>query len=438
MDITIIGMGYVGLVSGAILADFGHRVYCLDTDSQKIAGLRRMRIPIFEPGLEEIMQRNVREDRLFFTDDYDEAVEKSDALFLAVGTPPLPDGNVDMSYVLSAVRSIASHMNSYKMIVNKSTVPVGTAALVRQIIENVLRGRGLDVPFDVVSNPEFLREGTAVRDFSHPDRIVVGAQSERAREAMRTIYTGFTSRGVPLVETGIETAEMAKYASNAFLAVKISFINEIANLCDKIGADIVQVAEAMGYDQRIAPHFLRAGPGFGGSCFPKDTMALAHIARGMGERVGVVEAAIQANRAQKLRMVDKILAAMGTAEAKTIAVLGLAFKPNTDDMRDAPSLTILPELIKNGARIRACDPKVDKNNEYVADFGDSMTFHADAYEAARDADAVVLLTEWRHFRDLDWDRMRDVMRGRHFFDLRNVYDREAMRKRGFIYEGVGH
>ncbi|HCJ93920.1 MAG TPA: UDP-glucose 6-dehydrogenase, partial [Sphaerochaeta sp.] len=335
-NIAVIGTGYVGLVSGALLSDFGHSVICVDIDEAKIERLHQGEIPIFEPGLEPVVKNNVFYKRLSFTTDLKLAIDNSEVIFIAVGTPPADDGSADLQYVLAAARGIAEYMNSYKVVVDKSTVPVGTGQKVKAAIQEVLDARGVKTPFDVVSNPEFLREGSAVQDFTHPDRVVIGAESEQARETMKDVYRVLFLNETPFVETDIETAEMIKYAANAFLAMKITFINELANVCEKVGANVQKVAKAMGQDGRISPKFLHAGPGYGGSCFPKDTKALAEIARASGEPMNLMDATVSANEKQKLKMVEKIAKGLGDKlNGATIAILGVTFKPNTDDMREA-------------------------------------------------------------------------------------------------------
>lgn len=436
--IAMIGTGYVGLVSGTALADMGNHVFCVDVDRQKIEMLRNGTVPIYEPGLSELIRTNCAGGRLEFTDSTKQAVEQSDIIFIAVGTPEDADGSADLSYVMSAARDIARNMDGYKIIVDKSTVPIGTARKVRAAVREVLDARGVDYAFDVVSNPEFLREGSAVHDFTHPDRIVLGTESERALAAMKKVYDVIYKLETPFIETNPETAEMIKYASNAFLAVKISYINEIANLCEKVGANVAQVAIAMGKDGRISPKFLHPGPGYGGSCFPKDTKAIARIGREVGTPLAVVEAGIQANENQKHAMVRKIAGAMGDLRGKTLAILGVTFKPNTDDMREAPSLVILPELRKLGAGFRIYDPKAGKeapkrmpevwNDAYIAN---------DVYEALEGADGVVIITDWSFYRNIDLERAARLMRDRYFFDLRDIYRRSDIEGAGFHYFGVG-
>lgn len=439
VKVAVIGTGYVGLVLGACLSDFGLKVICVDKDETKIQKLKEGIIPIYEPGLDLIVERNVYYQRLQFTTDLKAAVKQSDVIFIAVGTPPAEDGSADLKYVQDAATEIAQAMNGYKVIVNKSTVPVGTGRMVQQLIKDVLSQRGVDFEFDVVSNPEFLREGSAVHDFTHPDRVVIGSQSPRATEIMKQVYRVLYLNETPFIETNLETAEMIKYASNAFLAVKITFINEIANLCEKVGADVQDVARGMGMDGRISPKFLHPGPGFGGSCFPKDTRALAQIGAKYGSPVTVVEVAIEANERQKLLMVSKVEQAFdGDLKGKTFAILGLAFKPNTDDMREAPSLTIIKELIKRGARCKVFDPAAFKEAKWrFADLNEHIHYCDTEYEAIRDADALMIITEWNQFRSLDLTRVKNTLKLPIIFDLRNIYKREDMEKLGFAYYGVG-
>ncbi|ONG87943.1 UDP-glucose 6-dehydrogenase [Bacillus cereus] len=436
--IAVVGTGYVGLVSGAILSDFGHTVTCVDVDQNKIESLKNGVIPIYEPGLETVVQKNHYYKRLNFTTDIKEAVENNDVIFIAVGTPPADDGSADLQYVLAVAESIAKYMNGYKVIVDKSTVPVGTGQIVKSTVQEALDNRGVQYDFDVVSNPEFLREGSAVRDFTHPDRVVIGAESERALELMKDVYRVLYLNETPFVETNIETAEMIKYAANAFLAMKITFINEVANVCEKVGADVQKVAKAMGQDGRISPKFLHAGPGYGGSCFPKDTKALARIAHENGETISLIEATVEANEKQKLKMVDKIVNAMGDVDGKTFAILGITFKPNTDDMRDAPALVILPELAKRGAKFKVYDPEGLKEGTWrLEGIKDSITWCETAYEAIASTSATVILTEWNEFRNLDFDKLREIDGSEYFFDLRNIYNKKTMIEKGFKYYGVG-
>jgi len=434
MKITMIGTGYVGLVTGTCFAEFGHHVTCVDKLSDKIDKLQHGEIPIYEPGLDTLVAKNTREGRLTFTTDLAEATRTAEAVFIAVGTPSSRrgDGYADLSYIYEASREIAPHLEDYTVIVDKSTVPVGTARQVARIIREV----NPKADFDVASNPEFLREGAAITDFMRPDRVVIGVESERAEAVLRTVYQPLFLQETPIVKTGIETAELTKYAANAFLATKISFINEIALLCDAIGADVVALARGIGMDGRIGSKFLHPGPGYGGSCFPKDTLALMRIAQENGENLRVVEAAIEANGAQKAMMVKKIRDVLGGSEAgKTIAVLGLTFKPETDDMRDSPSITIIPALAEKGAVIRAHDPQgMDEARELLPA---SIVYTENAYDACTGADAVIVMTEWNQYRALDLDRLGAVMKEKHFIDLRNVYQPDLLKEKGFTYTGVG-
>lgn len=441
-SISVIGTGYVGLVTGTCLSEFGMQVTCMDIDENKINQLKAGKIPIYEPGLESLLEKNYKSGRLKFTTNIKDAVDNSTAIFIAVGTPPREDGSADLQYVLSAAHSIAKNMTSYKLIVDKSTVPVGTGQKVKKIIKETLSERGLNIGFDVVSNPEFLREGAAVRDFMHPDRIVIGNDSEKARNIMKNIYNVLYLIDRPFIFTSIETAELIKYASNAFLATKISFINQIANLCDAVGADVHDVSKAMGLDGRIGKYFLHPGPGYGGSCFPKDTKALENIGKQYDIEMSLIHAVNCANEYQKKHAVHKIKEKMVTLKGKTIGILGLAFKPETDDMREAPSITIINELIKNGAKIKAFDPAAMENAKNYIFFNDlfdegKLEFCSDEYEAIVGADALVIVTEWNQFRNLDLYKIKQYMKDNYFFDLRNVYDREVIQEVGFNYEGMG-
>ncbi|NBJ14703.1 MAG: UDP-glucose/GDP-mannose dehydrogenase family protein [Dehalobacter sp. 4CP] len=435
--IAVIGTGYVGLVTGACLSEFGHSVICVDIDENKIETLKQGIIPIYEPGLQDLVTKNYYAGRLDFTTHYSMAVDVSDVVFIAVGTPPQDDGSADLDYVLAAAREIAENMNCYKVIVNKSTVPVGTGKLVKQTIKGVLEKRKLNIDYDVVSNPEFLREGAAVNDFMHPERIVIGSDHVKAEEIMRDVYRVLYLNNHPFVLTNIETAEIIKYASNAFLATKITFINEISRLCEAAGGNVQHVSRAMGLDKRIGKFFLHAGPGYGGSCFPKDTKALVHIGREFDVDISIVDAVIIANQSQKLRMVDKIITKMGDIQGKRIAVLGLAFKPGTDDMREAPSITIIHELHKRGARLSVYDPIAMENAKKIAFLNLDIDYAENEYAAVADAQAVVLLTEWNQFRSMDLAKMKSKMNGNYFFDFRNIYDRNELETIGFIYDGVG-
>ncbi len=433
MHVTMIGAGYVGLVSGACFAEFGATVTCVDVNAEKIEALRNGRIPIYEPGLDPLVAKNVDEGRLRFTTDLNQAVADADIVFIAVGTPSRRgDGYADLSYVYDAARTIAGALRGYTVVVNKSTVPVGTGRNVARII----RETNPAAEFDVASNPEFLREGAAISDFMRPDRVVIGVESERAEARLRELYRPLNLIEAPIMKTNIESAELTKYASNAFLATKISFINEISTLCEAVGADVHAVARGMGLDGRIGRKFLHVGPGYGGSCFPKDTQALVRIAQEHGVSSRIVEAVIEVNAAQKARMIKKIRGALGGSEAgKRIAVLGLTFKPETDDMRDSPSLSILPALLEKGAIIRAHDPHGVEEAKKLLPGG--IIYCEDIYETVNEADAVVLLTEWNAYRGLDLERVKSQMKGRVFCDLRNVYEPASMNAAGFDYICVG-
>jgi len=432
MRIAMIGTGYVGLVSGACFADFGHQVICVDKDATKIASLERGEMPIFEPGLDELVERNVKEQRLKFTTDLAAAVKGAEVVFIAVGTPSRRgDGHADLSYVFGVAKEIANAISGYTVVVTKSTVPVGTSDQVEKIFRDQ-KPRG---EFAVVSNPEFLREGAAIGDFKRPDRIVIGAEDAHAREVMIDVYRPLYLNASPILFTERRTAELIKYAANAFLATKITFINEIADLCEKVDADVQQVARGIGLDNRIGSKFLHAGPGYGGSCFPKDTTALMKTAQDAGAPIRIVEAVVAVNAARKRAMVDKIVAALGdSVSGKTIAVLGLAFKPNTDDLRDAPSLVIIPALRDKGAKIIAHDPQA-MSEAAKALPGIEMT--KSPYDAAKDADALVIVTEWDSYRALDLDRLKKELKSPIIVDLRNIYRPEEMAAKGFRYTSIG-
>ncbi len=437
-DIAVIGTGYVGLVTGAVLSDFGHRITCVDTDAEKIEGLRKGIIPIYEPGLEPVVQKNSAQGRLRFTTDTRKAVRENGVVVIAVGTPSAEDGSADLQYVEAVAREIAQAMEDYKVIVDKSTVPIGTGARVKAWVREELAARGQEIPFDVVSCPEFLREGSAVRDFTHPDRVVLGTESRRALDTMREVYRVLYLNETPFVATNLETAEMIKYSANAYLAMKITFINEVANLCETVGADVQDVARALGRDGRISPKFLHAGPGYGGSCFPKDTRAMADIARHAGSPLPLIEQTIRSNRSQRERMIAKIAAHFDTLEGKTLAVLGLTFKPNTDDMRESPALTILQGLAGQGARLQVYDPAGAKEASWrLKEIEESVVYAQDEYAAMEGADALILLTEWNQFRNLSWERAKGLLQAPVFFDLRNVYPRDLLEEHGFTYYGVG-
>ena len=432
MRVAMIGTGYVGLVSGACFSEFGHEVACIDVDADKIAALKRGKMPIYEPGLAALVAANLGAGRLSFATELEPAVAAADAALIAVGTPGRRgDGHADVSYVLQAASEIAAALDGPTTVVTKSTVPVGTGRKVRELIAKARP----DADFDIAANPEFLREGSAINDFMHPDRVVVGAETERAREVMRDLYRPLFLLETPVIFTTMETAELIKYAANTFLATKITFINEMADLCEEIGADVSDVARGIGLDGRIGPKFLHPGPGFGGSCFPKDVRALEHIARDLGAPSRIVEAVNAANESRKKRMADRIVEACGgSVSGKTVAILGLTFKPNTDDMREAPSLAIVPALQRAGARVRAFDPE---GNDPAAAMLADVVWCASAYEATEGADALALLTEWNEFRALDLDRVKSLMRRPLMVDLRNVYDPATMAAAGFEYSSIG-
>ena len=431
MDIAVIGTGYVGLVTGAGLSDFGNDVVCVDVDVKKIEALRAGKIPIYEPGLDTLVSKNVSEGRLRFTTDLPEAIRSARAIFIAVGTPPKADGSADLRFVEEVAHSIAKHMNGPKLVITKSTVPIGTGHMIEQIIESYGNGHTASI----VSNPEFLREGSAIEDFMKPDRVVIGASTEEAAELMREIYAPVHSLEIPFVVTNVESSELIKYAANGFLATKITFINEIAVVCEKVGANVHDVAIGMGLDSRIGPKFLQAGPGFGGSCFPKDTSAMADISRRHGYEFQIMESVLRVNDAVKQRMIDKIEAAVGgDVKGRTVAMLGLAFKPETDDMRDSPTLTIIKGLQKRGAAVRAYDPQAMPNAQTMLE---NVTYCADAYETAEGADVLVLATEWNEFRALNFERVRKALKDPVIVDLRNVYDPFRMASLGFRYTSVG-
>jgi UDPglucose 6-dehydrogenase len=432
MRVAMIGTGYVGLVSGACFSEFGVEVACVDKDQAKIDRLRAGEMPIYEPGLENLVAGNVAAGRLSFSTDLPASVAGADAVFIAVGTPSRRgDGHADLSYVYTAAREIAEAIDGFTLIVTKSTVPVGTGREVARIV----RETRPDADFAVASNPEFLREGSAIGDFMRPDRVVIGADDDRAREMMRALYRPLFLIETPILFTGLETSELIKYAANTFLATKITFINEIADLCEKIGADVHDVARGIGLDGRIGAKFLHPGPGYGGSCFPKDTLALVRTAQEAGAPISIVETVVEVNAKRKPRMAEKVIAAMGgSADGATIGVLGLTFKPNTDDMRDSPSLDIVPALQKAGARIRAYDPEGEEEAKKLLD---GVDWCADAYEALEGADAMVIITEWNEFRALDLARVKSLLKKPVMVDLRNIYNPDEMAAAGFDYTSVG-
>src|SRR3954452_20891555 len=431
MRIAMIGTGYVGLVSGACFADFGHEVCCIDKDSSKIDGLNQGRMPIWEPGLEALVKANVERGRLTFSKELAQGVKGAEAVFIAVGTPARRgDGHADLTFVFEAVRELAKVIEPGTVVVTKSTVPVGTGDRIGEI----LREEGV-ADVSVASNPEFLREGAAIADFKHPDRIVVGAEDDRAQNVLKEIYRPLFLNRAPILITGRRTAELTKYAANAFLAVKISFINEIADLCEAVDAEVQDVARGIGLDNRIGPKFLHAGPGYGGSCFPKDTLALLQTADKFGVDQRIVRTTVEVNDDRKAQMVERVSQALGgELSGKRVAVLGLAFKPNTDDMRDAPSIPLINGLVARGASVRAYDPVAREQGEKIFD---NVEFAPNALSAAQDADALVIVTEWDEFRALDLDKVAQVMRGKTLVDLRNVYDRDDATRAGLAYFGVG-
>jgi UDPglucose 6-dehydrogenase len=437
-NIAVIGTGYVGSVSGACLADFGNYVTCVDNNAEKIESLKKGIIPIFEPGLDTIIERNSRCGRLSFTTDITSVLKDSNVVFIAVGTPPADDGSADLAYVETAARQIGAIIDKYTVIVNKSTVPIGTGRKVYGWIKEELEKRGQHIEFDVVSNPEFLREGSAVYDFTHPDRVVIGSESERARHIMKDVYRSLYLNETPFIETNLESAEMIKYASNAFLAVKITFINEIANLCEKTGANVRDVSRAMGKDGRIGSKFLHPGPGYGGSCFPKDTRALAKIGKDNDEPLHIVETTIETNEKQKIRAAKKIETVLGSLTGKTLCILGLSFKPNTDDMRESPVIAICEYLFSNGAKLRVYDPAAMKEAQWrLAGIKDSVYFAKDEYDAIKGTDALIIATEWNQFRNIDLSKTLELLSSPYFFDLRNIYKPEEVSAAGLQYIGIG-
>ncbi len=430
--VTVVGTGYVGLVSGAGISDFGHRVICADIDKSKIDRLLQGEIPIYEPGLKEIVDRNVESSRLLFTSDVEEAIQQSDVIFIAVGTPQGENGDADLKAVYKVAETIGQNMNAPKTVCTKSTVPIGTG---RKICEIIRQENTQGHPFYYVSNPEFLREGSAVKDFLHPDRVVIGASDPKAFETLREVYRPLYINETPLIETNVETAETIKYASNAFLALKISYINEMANLCETVGADVHVVAKTMGSDGRISPKFLHPGPGFGGSCFPKDTRALLSIAREHGLHFKTIESAVEANEEQKHRMVDKLKSLLDEDfEGATVAILGLSFKPETDDVRDSASISMIRELKEAGIRIKAYDPIA---NESMAAYFEDIIYCNRWEDAVQDADAVVIMTEWNEFRGMDLNTMKALLKSPKILDTRNVLSVQELTRLGFKFDNVG-
>jgi UDPglucose 6-dehydrogenase len=433
MKVAMIGSGYVGLVSGACFSEFGAYVTCIDTDKAKIDKLNNLKLPIYEPGLNSLVKKNFKDGRLIFSTQFDGIIQDSDLIFITVGTPIRKgDGHLDLKYIFQAARDIAPLLSEYTVVVNKSTAPVGTARKVKEIIKDL----NSNADFDIASNPEFLREGAAIKDFMYPDRVVVGVESKKAQELIKELYRPLNLIEVPMLYTSLESAELIKYAANGFLATKISFINEIANLCETVGADVHAVSKGIGLDGRIGRKFLHPGPGFGGSCFPKDTRALTQMAKQNNTPLRVIEAAIEANESQKSVMINKIRDALaGTEKDKKVAVLGLTFKPETDDMREAPSISILSKLIDNGARVHAHDPQGIKNAKPL--LPKSVQYSDSIYDIFKGADAVILFTEWNIYRGLDLERIKKLMNGNIFLDLRNVYEPDTMKSHGFSYFCVG-
>jgi len=435
MNIAIVGTGYVGLVSGTCFAEMGAHVTCVDVDERKIEKLKNGIMPIYEPGLEELVKRNVDFERLKFTTDLTEVLDDVEVVFSAVGTPPDEDGSADLKYVLAVARQFGQHINKYTILVTKSTVPVGTAKKVKTVIQEELDKRGVSVPFDVASNPEFLKEGAAIKDFMSPDRVVVGTESEKAREVMTRLYRPLMLQNFRVIFMDIPSAEMTKYAANAMLATRISFMNDIANLCERVGANVDSVRKGIGTDSRIGSKFLYAGCGYGGSCFPKDVKALVHTGLENGYHMEVIEAVERVNEKQKSIVYDKIIKAVGSVKGKTIAVLGLAFKPETDDMREAPALVVIDKLLRDGAIVRVFDPiSMDECKRRI---GDTVTYCKNLYDASDGADVLALMTEWRQFRMPSWNVVKKVMSGNVVVDGRNIYDRQELEEQGFVYTRIG-
>ena len=435
MNIAIVGTGYVGLVSGTCFAEMGAHVTCVDVDAQKIEKLKNGIMPIYEPGLEELVKRNVGFERLKFTTDLTEVLDDVEVVFSAVGTPPDEDGSADLKYVLAVARQFGQYINKYTILVTKSTVPVGTAKKVKAAIQEELDKRGVQVPFDVASNPEFLKEGAAIKDFMSPDRVVVGTESEKAKEVMTRLYRPLMLQNFRVIFMDIPSAEMTKYAANAMLATRISFMNDIANLCERVGANVDSVRKGIGTDTRIGSKFLYAGCGYGGSCFPKDVKALVHTGLDNDYHMEVIEAVERVNEKQKSIVYDKIIKAVGDVKGKTIAIIGLAFKPDTDDMREAPALVVIDKLLKDGATVRVFDPIA--MDECKRRIGDVVTYCTNMYDAADGADVFALMTEWRQFRMPSWNVIKKVMNGNIIIDGRNIYDRQELEELGFVYSRIG-
>ena len=435
MNIAIVGTGYVGLVSGTCFAEMGAHVTCVDVDTQKIQKLKDGIMPIYEPGLEELVKRNVEYGRLQFTTDLTEVLDDVEVVFSAVGTPPDEDGSADLKYVLAVAKQFGQNINKYTILVTKSTVPVGTAKKVKAAIQAELDKRGVNVPFDVASNPEFLKEGAAIKDFMSPDRVVVGTESEKAKEVMTRLYRPLMLQNFRVIFMDIPSAEMTKYAANAMLATRISFMNDIANLCERVGANVDSVRKGIGTDSRIGSKFLYAGCGYGGSCFPKDVKALVHTGLENDYHMEVIEAVERVNEKQKSIVYDKIIEALGSVKGQTIAIIGLSFKPETDDMREAPALVVIDKLLKDGATVRVFDPIA--MDECKRRIGDVVTYCENMYDAADGADVFALLTEWRQFRMPSWNVIKKVMSGNIVVDGRNIYDRQELEEQGFVYTRIG-
>ena len=435
MNIAIVGTGYVGLVSGTCFAEMGAHVTCVDVDAQKIEKLKNGIMPIYEPGLEELVKRNVGFERLKFTTDLTEVLDDVEVVFSAVGTPPDEDGSADLKYVLAVAKQFGQNINKYTILVTKSTVPVGTAQKVKAAIQAELDKRGVDIPFDVASNPEFLKEGAAIKDFMSPDRVVVGTESEKAKEVMTRLYRPLMLQNFRVIFMDIPSAEMTKYAANAMLATRISFMNDIANLCERVGANVDSVRKGIGTDTRIGTKFLYAGCGYGGSCFPKDVKALVHTGLDNDYHMEVIEAVERVNEKQKSIVYDKIIKAVGDVRGKTVAIVGLAFKPDTDDMREAPALVVIDKLLKDGATVRVFDPIA--MDECKRRIGDAVTYTKNMYDAADGADVFALMTEWRQFRMPSWNVIKKVMAGNIVIDGRNIYDRQELEEQGFVYTRIG-
>ena len=437
-NITVIGSGYVGLVVGTCLADMGNNVVCLDNNKTKIDQLNNGNVPIYEPGLEKIVIRNLEANRLKFTTNTTDAVRASKIIYIAVGTPPMEDGSADIKHVLHVSEDIGRYMDEYKLIVIKSTVPVGTGQKVKDIVGEVLKDRGVQHCFSVISNPEFLREGSAINDFINPDRIILGIESSEAKEIMLSIYKEHYKKGVPFLFTNLQTAELIKYASNAFLAMKVTFINEMAQVCEEAGADVGQLAQGVGMDKRIGLDFLKPGPGYGGSCFPKDTKAIVKIGMDYGVNLSLIQQTIESNEQHKRWIVDRISKVLSDLHHRTIGILGMTFKAETDDMRESPSLTIIERLAGLGAKLRIFDPWVNAEDKWMLEpFEQSIEFCKDEYDAADGTEALVIITDWAQFMQMDLRRIFELMKEHNFFDLRNMFNRSDIEKRGFAYFGIG-